>query len=66
MMKATYVIDDPDSVSATVTITMSVENWDTLRSQLEHKWPSSDLSRAINDLLRRARKEIYYPDGTAF
>lgn len=60
-MKARFMIEDPDSIQATMKITMSVKEWTDLRDQLENKWPSSRLSSAITQVIIEARK-VYYAD----
>lgn len=58
-MKARFMIEEPAKIEATMKITMSVKNWEELRDQLEMKWPSSELSGKITDLLVQARKVFY-------
>jgi hypothetical protein len=58
-MQARFMIERPDEIEATLKITMKVKDWEILREQLVGKWPSSDLSSTITDLLSQARKRIY-------
>ncbi len=58
-MNARFMIENPDSIEATMKLTMTIKNWTELRDQLAIKWPSSDLSYAITDLLSQARKVFY-------
>ncbi len=58
-MKARFMIEKPDDMAAKMVITMTVGEWTELRDQLAHKWPSSQLSGMITDLLSQARKVFY-------
>lgn len=52
--------ENPGDIEYTMTITMKAKEWEDFREQLEAKWPSSNISSYINDLLAQARK-IYWP-----
>jgi len=58
-MKARYMIENPQSIEATIKLTMTVKEWEELRDQLATKWPSARLSVAITNLLCDARRVIY-------
>ncbi|GAG22865.1 unnamed protein product [marine sediment metagenome] len=58
-MNGTFEIQKPGEVIATVTISMKVKEWEELKEQLEQKWPSSDLSSLITDLVWQAKKTFY-------
>jgi len=60
-MKAILTMEDPGNIEATMKITMTLEAWTNLRDQLQDKWPSSDLSCTINDLIMQSRK-VFYPE----
>lgn len=58
-MQARFMMEQPAKIQATMKLTASLEEWEALRDQLENKWPSSDLTYRINDLLAQARKVFY-------
>lgn len=58
-MQARFMIEDPQNIQATMKLTTSLKEWEALRDQLENKWPSSDLSYKISELLAQARKVFY-------
>lgn len=64
-MRATFKIDSPDSLTATVKMTMTVKEWRELEQQLPTQWPSSRLSSAILSLLRDADKTFYADERDA-
>lgn len=64
-MKARFMIENPDSIEATIKITMTVKEWSDLRDQLENKWPSSRLSTSISHVITEARKVYYAPEQDA-
>ena len=64
-MKARFMIESPDSIEATMKITMSVKEWGELRDQLGTVWPSSRLGSAINQVLSQARKVYYAEENDA-
>lgn len=61
-MKARLMIENPDEVEATIKLTMSLKQWDELRSQLDNKFPSLRLSMVITDLLSQGRRVFYAAD----
>ena len=52
--------ENPGEIVYTMTITMKAKDWETLRDQMQTKWPSWELGSKINDLLGQARK-VYWP-----
>lgn len=58
-MKIGYKLNGVKKLSATMTITMSVGQWEELRQQLNNKYPSWKLSSAIGDVVRRAETHFY-------
>lgn len=63
-MKTRFMLERPDDCEATLKITMTLKEWDQLRAQLSHAWPSWKLSSAITDLLTQARK-VFHADHEA-
>lgn len=63
-MRSRFMLEDPKNIEATMKITMPLRQWEELRSQLQDKWPSSDLSSHINSLLSQGRK-VFYADVDA-
>jgi len=61
-MRVKFMIENPDSIEATIKITMTVKEWTELRDQLENNWPTSGLSRTITDVMIQARK-VFYAEG---
>ena len=58
-MKSRMHIESPDTVEATIKITMSLKDWADLRDQLNGRWPSSELANTITDLLGQMRRIVY-------
>lgn len=62
-MKASYKIDLPKLATATLTITMTVEDWIYLRDRLNehpqpHNWAMGNLRNAINETISGAEKHF--------
>lgn len=57
-MRAKFQIERPADVEASMTLTMTIREWEQLRAQLSDAWPTWDLSRSINDLVRAATKHF--------
>ena len=55
-MQTRLKVEKPDDVEFTMTITMKATEWENLRDTLATKWPASELSYRISDLLSQARK----------
>ena len=60
-MQARFKLENPKAIEATLTLTLTLEQWERLREQLEYNWPGSDLRNVITDLLAQARK-VYWPN----
>ena len=59
-MKASFTLDNPDSMSATVTIQMTVAEWVKISNALDAgKHPEWKLRAIINDVVNAARKSFY-------
>ena len=65
-MKARFMIEAPQEVECTMKLTMSVKEWEDLRTQLEDKWPSSRLSQGITQILSEVRKVYYAKENEVF
>lgn len=58
-MRATFRLEDVPAIQATMSITMSLEEWGRLRKLLQDQpWPASRLSSAIVTLLMDAEKKF--------
>lgn len=53
-MKTAFKIEDPNEVSMTLTVTMTLAQWRALQSQLQSKYPSWKLSSAITEMVHQA------------
>lgn len=58
VVKTKFKIDTPGSLQATLSITMSIEEWKRVYSQMSQSWPSGDIRRIISDMLDKALKEF--------
>jgi len=58
-MQGRFMMEKPEEMTATVKLTATVKEWEELRDQLTNKWPSSDLSRILTEIIGQARKVIY-------
>lgn len=65
-MKARFMLESPETMEATMKITMTVKEWEDFRDQLDNKWPSSRFSSAITSMLADARRVVYAPEKDAF
>lgn len=63
-MKMNYQLANPDAMVATMTISMTVGEWERLQKELTHVWPASKLSEAIGKVLRDARRTVYNEEST--
>ncbi len=59
MLKARYMVENPDEIEMTAKITATAKEWSELRDQLENRWPSSRLSSVITEMLAGARRVFY-------
>ena len=59
-MKVIAKIENPDGVVVTITASMTLENWKTLREQVRegkhNQWPTCDLLVAITDAVYNANR----------
>lgn len=58
-MKARLMVENPGKIEMTAKITMSIEQWEELREQLEDKWPAARLSQVITEMLLDAKRVFY-------
>jgi hypothetical protein len=63
-MRGRFMVEKPDDIEFTLTVTMTAKHWCDLRDQLEDIWPSSRLTMMINSMLSDARR-IYWHDADA-
>jgi hypothetical protein len=63
-MRARLKCENPEDIEYTITMTMKAKEWESLRNQLHHVWPSSWLTHRVDDLLSQARK-IYWSEEEA-
>lgn len=54
-MKVLGKLDNVDSMEATLTITMTLQEWREVAETLPRKWPHWKLGGAITELVTRAR-----------
>lgn len=64
-MKCRLKCEKPGEIVYTLTVTMSADQWEKLRCQLQegsssYLYPVADMVSQINDLLGQARK-VYWP-----
>ena len=57
-MKAKFKITNPDVAECTLSVTMVLDSWKKLRDQLDSKYPSWELRKAINHLVTKAEEEF--------
>ena len=58
-MRGTYKIQDADNIDCTLTVTMTVKQWEELSEQLNETYPSWQLSSMVNKMTREARQTIF-------
>ena len=54
-MRMTGELENINKIQASLTITMTLDEWRELQKCLSEAWPASQLSQMINDLWNRAR-----------
>ena len=59
-MNATYAIQQPGKIEVTMEMTMSLRHWKELSDQLSAAWPSSDLDRAICELVQKMNRKVSF------
>ena len=62
-MRARFMIENPETIEASMKITMTIGQWVLLRDILTEKHIHHYLSSAITDIVIDARR-IYYPNPT--
>lgn len=65
-MKASMKLTKPDEVEATISLTMTLEQWKLLRVSVsadQSYEPGGKLRQAIDDLVRQATKAFYPVEG---
>lgn len=65
-MKAALRLTNPDAVEATISLTMTLEQWKILRVSLasdQHYEPGGKLRQAIDDLVRQATRAFFPSEG---
>ena len=62
MIKMTVV--NQDKIDISLKMTMNLKEWKSLAKQLADTWPSSDLSRAINELVWEIDREYRAKEET--
>ena len=58
-MRGTFKIEKPGAVELTLTITMPLDHWIKVSSQLCKAWPGFDISRLIDTAVNQAQKMIF-------
>ena len=57
-MKASMYLQNPKKIEATMTITMTVEEWERLETQLNDGYPSWEFAGHIRSLLAQTNKVV--------
>lgn len=58
-MRTTAIIQHPDSIEVTISMTMNLGQWKKLKEQLTlSHWPSLDLHSAISDVVRKVERQV--------
>lgn len=55
-MRTVFKLQQPDTIEATMTITMPLNEWKALRTELSGRWPSSRLSDQIDVMVSKAEQ----------
>ncbi len=58
-MRGSFKLDNPGEMRATLTLTMTLDDWRKLHGDLRESWPSCDLRSTIFDLFLQAEKQFY-------
>lgn len=58
-MTTSMKVENPDSVTVTLSLTMTLKEWQELRDQLTNDWPSWRVSGDINNMLGQVRQTFY-------
>jgi len=62
-MEPKFTITNGDKIEATLTMTLTIGDWEKFRRELNHVWPGSDLARAIDSLVVQSRR-VFWSEGT--
>lgn len=58
-MKASYWLQSPEKIEATLTVTMTIEEWRALQKQLpDSVWPAWKFSNEISELISHANRHF--------
>ena len=57
-MKAKFVPENPKDLIYTLSITMPLEDWELLSSQMMSAWPSGDICNQIQSMTIQASKNF--------
>lgn len=63
-MTTSMKVENPDSVTVTLSLTMTLKEWQELRDQLANDWPSWRVGSDINNMLGQVR-QTFYPSPSA-
>lgn len=58
MREASMRVENPQDVSVTLSLTMSVDDWEIMLDQLDAKWPSWSLKSVIRRAVKKVRQEF--------
>lgn len=58
-MTSYFQTQNPDKIEMTMTVTMTLEEWKIISASLPAKWPSCDLTSAINSMVNQAVMRFY-------
>ena len=59
-MNATYKIDRPDDMTATLTINMTIGRWKYIAASLKENGPAMDLQSVVRELIIKAEGTIFH------
>ena len=63
-MQGTFTTQNPEEIKMTLKIVGTLKEFQQLKEQLSHNWPSSDLSTMLGDVIRQAN-EVFYEEQKA-
>jgi hypothetical protein len=58
MIRSTFKLAAPKDAECTLAITMTLGEWESLRSQLPNSYPSWRVVNVITDLIQKARAQF--------
>ena len=53
-MRATFKIEDPKNIALTMTITMTLDDWNKLETLIANEYPGWKFASLISQMVRRA------------